>query len=149
MRRARSRRSRVGSAFSLISLHIGIFGAGAIGTYVGVRLSAAGHRVTLIGRPWLVDARSELEAITLSGEHSRPDDSLRVDTDPSALADVDACLVTVKSSGTAEAAATLAGVLSEGTEVISLQNGLGNARRRGVVCSPRVSVVPACKCSGL
>ncbi|MEJ2357595.1 MAG: 2-dehydropantoate 2-reductase N-terminal domain-containing protein [Deinococcales bacterium] len=35
----------------MTKLRVGIFGAGAIGAYVGVRLAAAGCSVVLVGRP--------------------------------------------------------------------------------------------------
>jgi 2-dehydropantoate 2-reductase len=107
-------------------LRVGIFGAGAIGGYLGVRLSAAGVPVTLVGRSDLVDAKDRLVAYDREGMSYRPTDSLQVTTQPAALTDVDLCLLTVKSGDTAAAAATLRKHLRFDVPVISLQNGLQN-----------------------
>jgi len=37
-------------------MRIVVVGAGAVGGFVGARLALAGHEVTLVGRPWLVEA---------------------------------------------------------------------------------------------
>jgi 2-dehydropantoate 2-reductase len=108
------------------NLRIGIFGAGAIGGYLGVRFSAAGIPVTLIGRPALVEAASGLKAFDLEGNSYAPSKTLRVSTDPAELADCNVCLVTVKSSDTADAAKAIGPVLRQNVPVISLQNGLQN-----------------------
>ena len=42
---------------------IAIMGAGAVGCYYGGRLSLAGHPVTMIGRPALVQAVLEMEEV--------------------------------------------------------------------------------------
>jgi len=109
-------------------LKVGVFGAGAVGTYLGVTLSSQGLAVTMVGRQWLVERAAALEARSISGAVRRPGDDLVVTTDPGALADVDVCLVTVKTRHSAEAARTLAGVLPEGVAVCSFQNGLRNPR---------------------
>lgn len=105
---------------------IGIFGAGAIGAYLGIRLSAAGVPVTLIGRPELVDAWPKLKALDLAGESYRPSKSLKISTDPADLADCEACLVTVKSGDTSTAADAIARHLKSNVPIISLQNGIRN-----------------------
>jgi 2-dehydropantoate 2-reductase len=110
-----------------MALRIGIFGAGAIGGYLGVRLSGAGHPVTLVGRADLASHRTELVAVELNGTEHRAGSDIVVSTDPSVLAEVDICLVTVKSADTAAAGAALKPHLKATTPVISLQNGLHNA----------------------
>jgi 2-dehydropantoate 2-reductase len=112
-------------------MRVGILGAGAIGGYLGVCLSAAGAEVTMVGREWLVQARSQLAAVPQSGRALLPRASLRVVTEADALADADICLVTVKSKDTDQAGAVLAGILDVETPVVSFQNGLDNARRLG------------------
>ncbi|MEM9492631.1 MAG: 2-dehydropantoate 2-reductase, partial [Myxococcota bacterium] len=108
---------------------IGVFGAGAIGIYLGVRLSAAGYPVTLIGRQRLVAAAADLTAVTLDGAEVGAADDLVVSTDAAALARCDLCLVTVKSADSRAAGAALATALDPGATVFSLQNGLGNVDR--------------------
>jgi len=108
---------------------VGIFGAGAIGAYVGIQLSSAGVPVTMIGRPWIADLRSRLHARSIAGREARPGADLEITQDPGALADCDICLLSVKSRHTNGAAETLADVLPAGTPVLSLQNGLRNPER--------------------
>ena len=104
-----------------------VFGAGAIGCWIGGRLSAAGAEVTLIGRPRVM---SELEAGLRVSEmqggmrEAHP----KLATEASAALGADFVLVTVKSAATAEAASELARLLDRPTVVVSLQNGVRNAR---------------------
>ncbi len=107
-----------------------MFGAGAIGGFIGGMLANAGHEVTLIGRPRLRDAIAEggLSVRPLSGTTYRLERSrISVTEDAEALADHDAVLVTVKSRDTRTAGQTLAPVIATSTKVVSFQNGVGNA----------------------
>ena len=108
-------------------MHIGVLGAGAIGGYLGVCLSAAGAAVTLVGRRSLVEQRERLHAVTLEGQEHRPGGSIVVTDDPGALADAGVVLVTVKSQATSEAAQIIAAHANPQATVVSFQNGLGNA----------------------
>ncbi len=110
-------------------IRVGIFGAGAVGAWLGVLLSGQGLPVVMVGRPWLVALAGELEARSIGGRVHRPGPDLVVDDDPAALGGVDLCLVTVKSRHTDEAAAALSKVLRPGTPVCSFQNGLRNPDR--------------------
>lgn len=110
-------------------MKVGIFGAGAIGASLGIRLSAAGVPVSMVARPSLVAVREGLVSRGLDGQTYRPGEDLVVAEDPAILSDVGLCLVTVKSRHTAEAAETLAAVLPRGAAVVSLQNGLRNPSR--------------------
>ncbi|MEM7158435.1 MAG: 2-dehydropantoate 2-reductase [Myxococcota bacterium] len=108
-------------------MQIGVLGAGAIGGYLGLCLSAAEGAVTLVGRRSLVEQRERLHAVTLEGREHRPGEPLVVTEDPSVLSDMDVVLVTVKSQATTEAAQTIAKHAKPGATVVSFQNGLGNA----------------------
>jgi 2-dehydropantoate 2-reductase len=112
-----------------MSMTIGVLGAGAIGAHIGVRLAAAGAEVVLVGRPALVEDHhaGRLVARTLAGDSVHPPEGLDVTTDIEALAEVELCLVCVKSRDTEEAGRTLARVLRPESIVVSLQNGLRNA----------------------
>lgn len=110
-----------------MALRVGVLGAGAIGGYLGVRLSAAGASVCLVGRRSLVQQRERLHAIALDGTPVRPDPTLEVADDPGALDQSDVVLVTVKSRDTAEAGAVLARYVPEDATIVSFQNGLSNA----------------------
>ena len=105
-------------------MKIAVFGAGAIGCWVGGRLAAGGADVTLIGRPRVLDELREGLTISELGEKTwtvKPS----LATDASAARGADLVLVTVKSAQTAGAGAELA---NQGTGVVaSLQNGIHNA----------------------
>ncbi len=110
-----------------MTLRVGIFGAGAIGGYLGVRLAVAGATVHMVGRRSLVRLRERLWAMALDGTVLRPPAAIEVTEESSGLAAADVVLVTVKSQATAEAGRILAEHLPDSTPVISFQNGLGNA----------------------
>lgn len=105
---------------------IAVFGAGAIGCWVGGRLSAAGADVTLVGRPRVMaELETGLRTSELYGgtREARP----KLATEASAVEGAELVLVTVKSTATAEAARQLAPVLAKGCVIVSLQNGVRNA----------------------
>ncbi len=112
-------------------MRVGVFGAGAIGGSLGVRLSAAGVPVHMVARPSLVAIADDLVLFDRRERPQRPGPDLLVDEDPEILRDVDVCLVTVKSRATEEAARSLAGVLPDRCIVVSFQNGLRNPERLG------------------
>ena len=120
-------------------------GAGAVGGFVGGQLAAAGVPVTLIGRPRMLQAiaQSGLTLTDLDGQRRHmPADQLKLLQAPPADAPPPALvLLTVKSGATAEAAASLARVLPPGTPVLSLQNGVANARR-AQQAAPGLRVLP-------
>jgi 2-dehydropantoate 2-reductase len=105
---------------------IAVFGAGAIGCWVGGRLAAGGADVTLIGRNRVLDELKDgLRVTELGGGDERAKPALA--TAPSAAIGAALTLVTVKSAQTAEAGAALASVLPDSAVVVSLQNGVRNA----------------------
>ncbi len=102
---------------------IAIFGAGAIGCWVGGRLAAGGADVVLIGRPRVLDELKGGLKVSELGERAwtaKPE----LATDAAAAKGADVVLVTVKSAATAEAARELAG--ARGAVIVSLQNGVRN-----------------------
>ncbi|RWR45913.1 2-dehydropantoate 2-reductase [Sinirhodobacter ferrireducens] len=122
-------------------MRIGVFGAGAVGGYVGGCLAASGAEVVLVGRaPRMAALRCDgLWLTDLDGRDSRTRAFVASD-DPRALAGCTLILVTVKSAATGEASRTLAPVLAPGSTVLSLQNGLRNAARLAWTL-PRVEVL--------
>jgi 2-dehydropantoate 2-reductase len=108
-------------------MRIGVFGAGAIGCYVGGKLAAAGCDVVMVGRLGRELARSGLQLSDLAGGAvALPAERVVYRDDPAALADRDLVLVTVKSIDSEAAGRTLAAVLGPGAIVVSLQNGVSN-----------------------
>ena len=111
-----------------------VFGAGAIGCYVGGRLAAAGQRVTLVARERtaLAISRDGLEVSDLDGFRARiPAKQLGLTTALPKLPSGEDCVVLlcVKGGATLQAATELSAVCAPGTPVLSLQNGVDNPQR--------------------
>ena len=114
---------------------IAILGPGAVGSALGGFFAAAGHRVTLIGRPndghdWPAPG-SHLDAIRSGGllvdgikgrYATRPEISADI---PDGVDAPDLILLTVKSFDTAQAARRIAEANAD-CPVLHLQNGIGN-----------------------
>ncbi|MEP6017309.1 MAG: 2-dehydropantoate 2-reductase [Paracoccaceae bacterium] len=106
---------------------IAIAGAGAIGLFVGGRLSAAGHDVIFLGRKRLADEISSAGLHLTDVEGGAADfESITYETDAACLAGVDVILVTVKSSATSDIGKSI-NQFAPSAKVISLQNGVTNA----------------------
>jgi 2-dehydropantoate 2-reductase len=110
-----------------------IAGAGSIGCFVGGLLVVGGAEVALLGRARVVDDLSEdgLHLTSFEGWEERiPSNRFTATTDPAgAFAGAGTIMVTVKSGQTEDMAALVASHAPADAEVISLQNGLGNAAR--------------------
>lgn len=105
---------------------IAVFGAGAIGCWVGGRLAGGGADVTLIGRARVMSELADgVRTTDLDGREVTA--RVRTATEARAAAGAAVVLVTVKSAQTAEAGGALAQVLPDDAVVISLQNGVRNA----------------------
>jgi len=106
-----------------------VLGAGAIGTYVGGALLAAGADLLLIGRARMGEriARHGLQLTDLRGRELRvAAGAVPYSQDPAALAQAGLILLTVKSADTAAAADAIAAHAPATAPVLSLQNGVGN-----------------------
>lgn len=111
-----------------------------MGSLFGGLLAADGHEVTLVD-VWEAHVRTiqdeGLRIETPDGDARTVD--VRAVTDPTETGPPDLALVFVKSTQTEAAVADAAPVLGEGTEVLTLQNGLGNPERiAGYVPEERV-----------
>ena len=116
---------------------IAVFGAGAIGCWIGGKLSAGGNDVTLIGRPRVIDEVQD--GVRISELDGAPHTAHpRLATTAEAARDADLVLVTVKSAQTSDAARELANVISPRAVVVSLQNGVRNVRVLREVFGDRV-----------
>ena len=110
---------------------IAVFGAGAIGCYVGGMLQAAGAQVRYLGRERAQKTLKErgLTLTRLDGpEIFIPPDDIEISTDPAILSECVLVLLCVKSQDTAEAAVDIAAHKKAGAKIVSLQNGVENAR---------------------
>lgn len=112
------------------SLKVAVFGAGAIGIYVGASLLAAGVDVVLIGRARMREQVAS-QGLLLSDQEGRlqrlEGEQVPYQESTSALAGADLILVTVKSADSAAAAHAIAGYAKPSALIVSLQNGVGNA----------------------
>lgn len=111
-------------------LKIAILGAGSIGCFIGGAWAANGADVTFIGRPHIAEevAAHGLRLSDYSGwtaDVPYP----RFETDPAALADASIIVLTVKSTGTEAAAASIARHAKADAAIVSFQNGVSNADR--------------------
>jgi 2-dehydropantoate 2-reductase len=111
------------------SLHVGVFGAGAIGGYVGARLAQAGVPVTIVGRGAALEALRHRVRLSDHRGFTAEVAGLRASEDAASLAGASHVLVAVKSGDTEAAARALAGVLPRDAVVLSFQNGVRNAER--------------------
>ncbi len=103
-----------------------IFGAGAVGCWIGARMAATGADVTLIGRAKLMaEISNGIRATDLAG--GDVDAKPRTATDASAAREADIIVVTVKSTATTTAGRELAAVAKPDAVIVSLQNGVRNA----------------------
>ncbi|WP_373050452.1 ketopantoate reductase family protein [Thalassovita aquimarina] len=109
-------------------MKIAVMGAGAVGCYYGAMLARAGYDVVLIGRAPLVEAvRANGLILEMAGE--RHVIAVEASEDPATIAGAGMVLFCVKSSDTEEAGRQIAPSLSEGTLLLSLQNGVSNPER--------------------
>ncbi len=119
--------------------HTVVVGAGAVGSYFGALLAAAGRRVTLVARD------AHVRAIAANGlqlqRHDRVEAvAVEATTDLGAVASADLVLVCVKSSDTDATARALAPLVAPTALVLSLQNGIDNAPT--IARHVRATVVP-------
>ena len=107
---------------------VAVVGAGAVGLYYGGRLAAAGAEVRFLGRSD-VEAlnRHGLRVESVHGDFSLPQP--QVCRTAAEIGPVDLVLVAWKTTANAQLAAVLPPLLRPDTEVLTLQNGLGNCER--------------------
>lgn len=110
-------------------LRVAVYGAGAVGGYLGAKLAEGGSDVTLIARDAHLEALRERGLTIVTPEGERSTHAVRATDDPADIGPVDVVLFLVKSYDTEAAAARLAPLLREGTAVLSLQNGIDNEER--------------------
>lgn len=111
-----------------------ILGAGAIGCYVGGKLRAAGHPVVFLGRQKAVEDlhKNGLVLSQMDGpETVLKADEIEATSDAAVLSDCGLILVCVKSQDTEEAAREIAAHSTGKPTIVSLQNGVTNARVLG------------------
>jgi 2-dehydropantoate 2-reductase len=106
-------------------MRVAVFGAGAVGSYLGSRFAAAGADVHFIARGAHLDALRE-RGLTLVTPDGITTSEVAATDDPAAIGPVDLVLFCVKSYDTDAAAEQLPTLLRAGTAVLSIQNGIDN-----------------------
>src|ERR1700722_12517985 len=109
-------------------MRIAVMGAGAVGCYYGGMLSRAGHQVMLIGRPQHVEAIRQ-HGLLMDTTDFRAHVPVRASTEVSDIQGASLVLCCIKSNDTENAAAMMAPFVGNDTIVLSLQNGVDNAKR--------------------
>jgi len=108
---------------------VGVLGAGAIGCYIGGRLTRAGIDTRLVGRDSMAREvqKHGLRISESEGEgFSIPPDEVAYTTRESDLHEATIVLVTLKSADTRSAARSLLKHLAPRTVLVSFQNGVSN-----------------------
>jgi len=100
-----------------------IFGAGAIGSWIGGRLAAAGVDVSLVARGAHLDAIRERGLVLVDGE-GRTATRPRATADPAQLGAQDHVLVTLKAHSVSGAVDAMAPLLGPETSIVTAQNGI-------------------------
>src|SRR6201991_4103401 len=104
-------------------MRICIFGAGAVGSHLAVRLALAGHDVSCVMRG------PHLEAVKAKGLVLRVGDAefrtrVKASDDPAALGPQDLVISTLKATGVSSLATGLRPLLRDDTAVVFAQNGV-------------------------
>ncbi|MFC6838100.1 ketopantoate reductase family protein [Halomarina ordinaria] len=108
-------------------MEIAVIGSGAMGSLYGGTLAEAGHDVTLVD-VWEEHVRTiEESGLRLTDDDGERAIPVRATTDPGTVSPPDLALVFVKSTQTDVALDGARPLLDERVDVLSLQNGLGNA----------------------
>jgi len=109
-------------------MQIAVIGAGAVGCYYGGMLSRAGHQVMLIGRIQHVEAIRQ-HGLLMDTTSFRAHVPIRASTEVSDIQGASLVLCCIKSNDTESTAAMMAPFVGPDAIVLSLQNGVDNAKR--------------------
>ena len=117
-------------------MRVCVFGAGAVGGWIGGAWASAGIDLVLVGRKAAADEIGQHGLTISDGSGDGPAQSIHLPagtiactTDPAAMADADLILVTVKSIQTEAAAKAIGKHARKEAVLISFQNGVSNAER--------------------
>jgi len=112
-----------------------IVGSGAIGLYYGARLAAAGEDVRFLVRSDADAIRSDgLRVDSIHGDLHLTD--IRASREPAELGPVDLIVVAWKATANDHLEEVLRPLMHDGTQVLTLQNGLGNCERIARITGP-------------
>src|SRR6476659_2749297 len=106
-----------------LPMRICIFGAGAVGSHIAVRLALAGHDVSCVMRgPHLASVKAN--GLTLRVGDAEFKGKVRASDNPADLGPQDVVISTLKATGVGALAAGLQPLLRDDTAVVFAQNGI-------------------------
>lgn len=109
-------------------MQIAIVGAGAMGSYFGARLAAAGNTVTLLDPNTAhMDAIGECGLVLVDGQPERSVVDVAATADPARVPSADLVVILTKAHNVSDAARTAAAFLAASGVVLVLSNGIGCA----------------------
>jgi 2-dehydropantoate 2-reductase len=122
---------------------IAIVGSGAIGLYYGGRLAEAGHRVTFLLRSDYDAVREQgLRCESVHGNFHLSEVSIARDS--AEIGPVDLVIVAWKATSNHLLEKILPPLLNEKTQVLTLQNGLGNCEAIAAITGPERVMAALC-----
>lgn len=110
---------------------VAVFGAGAVGSYLGSRLAAAGADVHLIARGAILEALRSNGLTIVAPDGKTTNAPVQATDDAASIGPVDYVVFGVKSYDTEAAAPRLLPLLGPETAVLSFQNGIDNEAKIG------------------
>jgi 2-dehydropantoate 2-reductase len=110
-----------------------VMGAGAVGSYFGARLAAAGEDVVLCARGKYLAAFRERGIAIKSIRGDLKLDAIRATDDAREFAPYELILFCVKAYDTDDAARAINGCLAQGGVILTLQNGVENEERLAAI----------------
>ncbi len=115
---------------------VAVVGSGAVGLYFGGRLAAAGEDVRfLIRSDFDAISRDGLKVASAHGDFSLP--QVQAYQTTKEIGPVDLVIVAWKATANDQLAAVLPPLLHAGTQVLTLQNGLGNCELLAEIVGPK------------
>lgn len=114
---------------------VAVVGSGSVGLYYGGRLAAAGGDVRFLARSdYGTLAKSGLKVESIHGDFELP--QVKVFRTPEEIGPVDLVIVAWKATSNPLLSAVLPPLLHAGTQVLTLQNGLGNCEAVADIAGP-------------
>ena len=103
-----------------------IYGAGAIGGWIGVHLAQKGHQVSVVARGLTLDALQQkgLQCVQAQAPEARLSANVTVSADPADLGPQDLIIVAVKAPAMLDVAQGIAPLLAPHTMVMTAMNGV-------------------------
>lgn len=126
-------------------MRIAVFGAGAVGGYIGGRLAQAGMDVSFIARDEHLQTMKEkgIRVESICGDFIAHPNTI-ID-DPSQVGEVDAVLLGVKTWQVSQAAQAMQPMIGANTFVITIQNGVETPSQLSEILGPDHVVGGLCK----